>query len=266
MTCYWRQFVIVSVVLTAACGGAATAPPSPSTPTAPSTPTTSFSGWGWTGTEWAPIGGTPPACDEPIRVLTPVSLDPVTSVLYPGQVRGGNYKAHGGFRFDRPGQSANIQIVAPMSGTLFRAAKYTERGELQILLDWIHPCGIMHRLDHIRQLTPRFESLIAHIPQAPGENSSTTNLPAGLSVAAGELIATAVGMPLTSNIFLDWGVYDLRRRNASSSDPAWLAQHNNEQHAYGVCWFSYLSPQDEARVRALPSADGQMGRTSDYCR
>jgi len=27
----------------------------------------------------------------------------VTSILYPGQVRG-DYKAHGGFRFDQPGQ------------------------------------------------------------------------------------------------------------------------------------------------------------------
>lgn len=243
-------------------GGSSSTPTSPGAGT-PGGSTTSVT-WEWTGTVWR-ASGTPPPCDTPLRVQSPVFLDLATSVLYPGQVRG-DYKAHGGFRFDLPGQPADLQIVAPMSGTLLRAARYTANGELQITLDWIHPCGIMHRLGHIRDLAPRFEALTAHIPQNPELDSRATNLPAGIQVAAGELIGTATGLRTTSNIFLDWGMYDLRQRNASSADPAWLAQHNNDTHAYGVCWFGYLPPEDEARVRALPPADGVMGRTSDYCR
>jgi hypothetical protein len=88
----------------------------------------------------------------------------------------------------------------------------------------------------------------------------------GNASALGELTGTATGLRNTSNIFLDYGMYDLRARNASSANPAWLAEHNNDTHAYGVCWFDHLPPGDAARVRTLPAADAHMGRTSDYCR
>ena len=48
----------------------------------------------------APAGGNSlPSCPTPL-LQTPVDLSKVTSILYPGQERGGNYKAHGGFGFD----------------------------------------------------------------------------------------------------------------------------------------------------------------------
>ena len=46
---------------------------------------------------------------------------------------------------------------------------------------------------------------------------------------------------------------------------AWLAEHDNDTHAYGLCWFGMFGPELEQRVAALPAADGQMGTTSDYC-
>lgn len=250
-----------AVALVSACSGGAS-PTSPGGGTPSPSPTSVT--WGWTGSAWA-ANGTAPACASPLRVQSPVDLNLVTSVLYPGQVRG-DYKAHGGFRFDLPGQRNDLSVVAPLEGTLLRGAKYLAFGEVQYTLDWIHPCGIMQRLGHIRDLAPRFETLMASFPTNPEGDSRSTNFPAGLSVAAGELIGTATGIRATSNVFLDWGMYDLRQRNASSADPSWFAQHNNDTHPYGLCWFGNLPPADEARVRALPPADGVMGRTSDYCR
>lgn len=258
---------VICLVLAGACsgGGSPTTPGSPNTPGTPSPGTGgSTVTWSWTGTEWR-ASGTAPACPTPTNLRTPVNLDLVTSVLYPGQVRG-EYKAHGGFRFDLPGQTADLSIVAPMSGYLLRGSKYLVSGEVQYSIDWVNSCGIMHRFGHLRELSPRFAALAAALPQNAEGDSRTTNFPSGQFVDAGELIGTATGLRNTSNVFLDWGMYDLRQRNASSADPAWFALHNNDTHAYGVCWFTHLTPQDEARVRALPPADGLMGRTSDYCR
>ena len=53
---------------------------------------------------WEP-SSTPPQCPDPLVLPMPVSLADATSVLYSGQLRGNNYKAHGGLRFDRQGQS-----------------------------------------------------------------------------------------------------------------------------------------------------------------
>ena len=47
-------------------------------------------------------------CPEPFVFQLPIDIDKATSVLYPGQVRGEDYKAHGGFRFDG---SKNDEIV-----------------------------------------------------------------------------------------------------------------------------------------------------------
>src|SRR5690349_11122272 len=43
---------------------------------------------------------TAPACPEQPILRMPADISKVTAILYPGQTRGGNYKPHGGFRFD----------------------------------------------------------------------------------------------------------------------------------------------------------------------
>ena len=55
----------------------------------------------------------------------------MTSILYPGQTRSGDYKPHGGFHFDGPGQGADVQVVAPMTATIYRGSRYLARGEVQ---------------------------------------------------------------------------------------------------------------------------------------
>ena len=195
----------------------------------------------------------------------PINLSRVTSILYPGQTRGGDYKPHGGFRFDAPGETGDITVVAPMASTVYRAARYLWNGEVQHMFDFINACGVLHRLDHLRDLSPRFQRIAASLPAAVEGDSRTSPVAAGQNVAVGEAIATTVGSR-TGNFFLDWGVYDLRARNEASTNPAWLAQHPGELAPYAIYWLDNLSPGDRAIVRSLPPADWQSGATSDYCR
>ena len=211
---------------------------------------------------WEP-SSTPPECSAPLVLPMPVSLADATSVLYPGQLRGNNYKAHGGLRFDRQGQSDNIQIVAPIDAELFRAARYLEGGNVQYMFDFINPCGIMYRLDHLRELSSRLEEIADTLPGPNEGDSRTTNLAPGQIVRAGEVLATAVGT--SDNKFFDWGVYDLRTMNDASGDADWLADHGGEQAPYGICWLEYLSAADSLIVNALPPSDSVSGDTSDYC-
>lgn len=49
-----------------------------------------------------------PACPDPLILQTPVDLTLATAILYPGQERGGDFKPHGGFRFDNSKNTTNM--------------------------------------------------------------------------------------------------------------------------------------------------------------
>ena len=72
---------------------------------------------------WRPVlssssAGANPSSSCPTPLLqTPVDLSKVTSILYPGQERGGNYKAHGGFGFDNATDNL-VTVKIPLSGFL----------------------------------------------------------------------------------------------------------------------------------------------------
>lgn len=220
--------------------------------------------WSWTGSEWANLGGPAPACPEPMSMLPPVDLSLATSTLYPGQVRG-DYKAHGGFRFDGLAPE-DVQVTAPMDGHLVRIAHYLATGEVQYTLDMINDCGIMIRFGHVLDVPPEIKALFKDFPPPVELDSRSTYLPEPFAIDAGQVLGLSVGVKANANTFFDFGVYDLRQRNESSSDAAWFAEHNNDTHAYGVCWFPFFGAEAEALITGLPAADGQMGRTSDYCR
>ncbi len=229
------------------------------------TPATSLVTWSQTSDGWRP-SRTPPACANPLRILLPVDITKATSILYPGQYRGGDYKPHGGFGFDdNPDQA--IDVVAPLTGMAVRGSRYLENGEIQYSIDVISSCGIMYRLDHLLTLTAKFQAHADALPSA-GESSASTNFTPPFLVSEGEKLASAVGLTKPSkNVFVDFGVYDMRSFNQVSSDPAWIAQHpgNREMSGHAVCWFDLLDAQNEATVRSLPSRDGTNGKTSDYC-
>lgn len=258
----------VAGALAAGCGSGnpSSAAATPTPVTGPSaTPAPSISStvtWSF-DTSWQP-SSTPPACSSPLVLRTPIDLSVVTSILYPGQVRG-EYKPHGGFRLDGANQANEVTIAAPYDGDVYSMSRYLEQGEVQYIIDVIHPCGIMYRFDHLLTLAPRFQALAETLPTPRPDDSRGTRIPGGQGVTQGEVIATAVGHRTPRNIGFDWGVYDLRSRNTAASDPAWLAAHGGDQAPYAICWLDFLGA-DSARVRSLPAGDQAMGSTSDYCR
>lgn len=208
--------------------------------------------------------GKVPECEESLMTDLPVTLENVTSILYPGQTRGGNYKPHGGFRFDN--NSTNEEdVVAPFDGYLVQGAQYLAEGEIQYTFDIIHPCGIMYRLGHLRELTPNFQAIADKFPAAT-EDSRTTFVNPSVKVMKGELFATKIGIIGNNNTFVDYGVFDLRQKNEASKDPNYATKSQNNSFAtIALCWFDYLSAEDHATVRSLPAGDPTSGKNSDYC-
>jgi hypothetical protein len=267
-----------SVLLFAACNGTSTPVDGAPTATAatvdgvtpatgPATPadgraTTSADPiWGTIDNEWMNLGG--PAPDCPVELPPVVDISLATSVLYPGQVRG-DYKAHGGFRFDGL-EPDDVEVRSPIDGIALRGARYLASGEMQYTIDLVHPCGLMVRLGHLRELSPEWTAHFESYPPPIELDSRSTSFAPAIPVRTGDLIAISVGIYETHNTFIDIGMYDLRQGNAASQDPAWLAEHHNDTAPYGICWFDRHGPEVEAVILALPPADANMGRTSDYC-
>lgn len=207
--------------------------------------------------------GIAPACDDPLEVELPVEIENVTSILYPGQPRGGNYKPHGGFRFDN-NSSNDVDVTAPMDGYVVTGARYIAEGEIQYTFDFIHPCGIMYRLGHIRELAPKFQAFAEAFPAAT-EDSRTTSINPPVWVEYGELIGTKVGIIEAGNVFLDYGVYDLRTRNESAEDATYAATYNGQLALNAICWLDYLGDSSED-IKSLPAGDPGSGKNSDYCK
>lgn len=223
------------------------------------------------------------SCPKPFVFKLPIDINKATSILYPGQIRGGNYKAHGGFRFENSLPS-DIQVVAPMDAKVIAGARYpVNTGDIQYAFDFEHPCGMRYRFMHLLTLTPKFQAIAEKFPLPKGLDSRVTQVSPPIEVKQGEVIATAVGMTKDgtskngTNTFVDWGVYDYRRQNEASQrsdwatlhaseDSSWATYYNSEIYRYAVCWFDWISPEDKAKVLSLPASDGQSGKTSDYCK
>lgn len=226
--------------------------------------------WTFDGKSWQ-ANGTPPPCPNPLTLPSPVDISLVTGILYPGQIRGNDYKPHGGFGF---GNHTNnkVNVSAPMDGNLFKASRYLEYGEIQYSLYFINDCGMMYKFDHLRELTAKFNEILNNIPMGGEGDSRTTELRPAIFVTRGEHVATKVGFENfpggnnNRNVFVDFGLYDLRKTNGVNYDSAFRGKHPNinEYGTHAVCWFDYLSSEDEAIVRSLPT--GNEGKISDYCK
>ena len=218
-----------------------TSPSSPSSPSAGATPSTS--------------------CPTPL-LQTPVDLSKVTSILYPGQERGGNYKAHGGFGFDNATDNL-VTVKIPLSGKITRVVRYKELGEIQYLFEFDGDCGVSFRFDHLRKLTAKFEAIVNAFPIKEDTRTDLVNPP--VPVTVGEVIATEVGF--LNNVSVDFGVYDMRQKNEASKDPVWAGAHSQyPADSYGICWLNSLPQADSAIVNLLPGRDGKFEKKSDYCK
>ena len=223
--------------------------------------TTSGVRWSFNGTAWSP-NGTPPSCAEPFVLQTPVDMNIVTSALWPGQVRGA-YVAHGGFRFDANVDNS-VTVRAPIGSHLVQASRYLEGDDVQYLLFFSVPCGFFYRFDHVRVVSPTLADALKDIPAAVAGDSRTTVINPPVWLEQGEIVGTSVGVA-PSNIFVDFGLYDVRTPNNVTPNPAWadLYAGDKEFGHYGVCFFDYLSGNDGEIMRSLPT--GVEGKTSDYC-
>jgi len=201
------------------------------------------------------------SCPTPL-LQTPVDLSKVTSILYPGQERGGNYKAHGGFGFDKATDNL-VTVTIPLNGKVNRVVRYREMGEIQYLFEFDGDCGVSFRFDHLRKLTPKFEAIVNAFPIKEDTRTDLVNPP--VAVKVGEVIATEVGF--LNNVSVDFGVYDMRQKNEASKDPVWAGAHSQyPADSYGICWLNSLPQADSAVVNLLPGRDGKFEKKSDYCK
>lgn len=219
--------------------------------------------WSFNGSDWQAYG-VPPTCPTPLSVSTPVDLSLASAILYPGQTRGGDYKPHGGFRFDGR-QNNQVVVRAPLDAVVYNASRYIEQGETQYLITFINPCGIAYRFDHLLTLSPSMQAIADTLPAAQVDNSATTMITSGAAVKAGDTVATAVGFKNNANVSLDFGLYDLRTKNAASGNATYVSSHGAEYAQHGLCWLDHLTGADAATVKSLPGGDQTSGKTSDYC-
>lgn len=206
-------------------------------------------------------------------LISPVDVTLVTSVLYPGQVRGGDYKPHGGFRLDNATTSNSVNVMAPLDAQITNGSRYLEQGELQYMFSFTTSCGLEYRFDHLKTLSAKLQVTAEKFPEAKVDDSRTTEVAGKVTVTAGEIVATAVGFEKSPddinrpNVGFDFGLYDTRKENEASKNADWVAAHqeDGDQAIYAVCWLDWLPASDAVILKALPGTDGQSGKQSDYC-
>ena len=230
---------------------------------------TSFVNWNFDyNTKTWQASGNPPACPDPLVISSPVDVGLASGILYPGQLRGNDYKPHGGFRFDTR-DTNDVELRAIMDGYIIKASKYLESGEPQVAIFYINDCGLMVMHDHLLTLSPKLEKAFENIPLGAEGDSRTTFLEPRVFIEKGEVLATEIGhknFEGRKNIFVDFGLYDLRKTNGVNYDAAFRANNPNigEYGVHALCWFDYLNELDESFARVLP-AGGNEGKISDYC-
>ncbi|HSE29725.1 MAG TPA: hypothetical protein VLA77_04035 [Candidatus Saccharimonadales bacterium] len=130
--------------------------------------------WSFGGENWQ-ASGNPPACEEPLTLNSPVDPNKVDSVLLPGQVRGGDFKPHGGLAVGNATDN-QLDVHTVRDGYLYRASRYIQDGEVQYLFDFIDSCGVMFRFDHLATLTPQFVTYANQLPEPQVDDSRTFNV------------------------------------------------------------------------------------------
>jgi|GEM_PF-479010 len=189
--------------------------------------------------------------------------------LEPGQIRGGNYKAHGGFRM----KASEVDVLSAINGAITSVAAYRENangspenGEVQYLVDIQHPCGVQVRYDHLKVLSAPLQQLFADNGVSVGADSRTTFIQPPVPIQAGDVIATAVGFTETgANYSFDFGAYDLRTPQPSKRSTAELMAMgpSGVLGQYGLCWYDLFGPDTAATIRTIPIGSTEQG--SDYC-
>ena len=214
--------------------------------------------WDYKNGKWIPTRE-PPACPEPLVLKVPVDLERVNGILYPGQVRGDDFKPHGGFATDGEGPDV---VSAPLQGYIKEVAYFTDEFGVHYMYDIQHECGIMVRMGHLGAVPEKFQEVFDAVPKRGYRDSVTMEVESVL-VEAGEIIATN---SQTGKGF-DFGLYDLRKENQAAKDPAFREKHADEagQAYYALCWLDWFTEEESNNLKALPGVDGKSGKESAYC-
>lgn len=222
--------------------------------------------WQQTANGWEAQSEAPDCPAQPM-LKAPADLSKVTSVLYPGQIRGTtSYKPHGGLRFDNSTDN-KITVTTPMDGYIINGVRNIADGgtEVQYTFSIMNNCGISTVIGHLRELTPEFQKIADTFPE-PTMNSATQNVNPPVYVKQGEVLATKIGILGDHNTFFDWGVFDYRQTNEASKSVTYQTAHSTTKDTtwYAVCWLQegWLPSKDQTTLAALPSGD----KTSDYCK
>ena len=156
-----------------------------------------------------------PECDDPLAIGTPIDMSLATSVLLPGQMRGTDFKPHGGIAIDNT-KTNDVDVRTIMDGYLYRGSRYTQDSTLQYMFDFMNSCGVVFRLDHLATLTDEFMKYADQLPEPKADDSRTTGFSDPIFIKKDTLVATAAGITNPLNLFFDVGVYDLRQPNDAS--------------------------------------------------
>jgi len=221
------------------------------------------------GFEPTPPNAVVPDCIDVGWQLPLRDLSTVEGRLEPGQIRGGDYKAHGGFRM----QTAEVDVVSAINGAITSIAAYRETatgkrsgGEVQYLIEIQHPCGIQVRYDHLKVLSAPIQKIFTDNAVVVGDDSRTTRMQPPVPIKAGDLLATTVGFIETgANYSFDFGVYDLRTPQPSKRSAEELKKMgpSGMLGQYGLCWYDLFGTENAASIRAIPVGSKEQG--SDYC-
>jgi hypothetical protein len=228
--------------------------------------------WDFNGTSWHSVASAP-ECPAQVLAESPTDTSKATTILWPGQYRGTNYKPHGAFRFD-DNKTGEVTVKLPFDAHLVGATKYQQTGnsgavETQYLMTFENACGYAVMFDHLYELNPEFTAAAEHGASNEVNNTEGKFLSNDDKkfYKAGTVVATKVGFIKEGNTTFDFGVYDLRKPNEMSKNAEWANLHNvfASQAFYGVCWIDLLPSADKARVMSiLPTATDDRG-ASDFC-
>lgn len=249
---------------------APTLPPSPTNPPEVSVQTNPV--WQFNGVDGfmpSPPEAQTPECGDLGWTLPLADLSLVVGRLEPGQIRGGDYKAHGGFRM----QTSEVTVVSAINGQITSVAAYlenasgsSENGEVQYLIEIQNPCGIQIRYDHLKALGETVQKVLEDNGVKTRQDSRTTFIQPPAPIQAGDVIATAVGFTETgANYTFDFGAYDLRERQPTKrpADELMKMGPSGILGLYGLCWYDLFGGQTAQELRAIPVGSAEKG--SDYC-
>ena len=208
----------------------------------------------------APETGAPADASPLPFAQSPVDLGLVTSVSPPGQLRGNDYKGHGLFRV----ASTETTVVMPAGAELYEGSRYIQSGEVQYLLYFRLPGGLVFIFDHVLEPSAPVLAAFTGAPAAKVDDSRTYGL-TPTTLATGEVVATAVGFRGDGNAFVDFGVYDLSAPNAASQAGDFAGDRSTWRDAGALCWFGMFGAEAEASIRAVLGATSQEGTVSDLC-